>query len=271
MLSILDMINHSLGYFNVNTKLKSRIYTIIGFIGQWYLLYVAVRLLQNGAWLRGILYLLVFVALLYFSTLNILYFFTEKTTKFDISPKIEKVLGGPRKEEGKHSRRREASPVIPANGLFTNDQILPATVVVNAHERWNLNRVIEQLIDAHVLLNDYDGMDEQEIISQNRQTGDPVPALRPDQPLPYFELVATGTRLEIYVGINQMERLAVGHLTSVGLTEVTTARTNYKLFLANVFISGGPVKIAGRSDSTIVSDEPYELNVKVAYQTKSDK
>jgi hypothetical protein len=42
MLSILDMINHGLGYFNLNVKLKNRIYTAIGFVGQWYLIYVAV-------------------------------------------------------------------------------------------------------------------------------------------------------------------------------------------------------------------------------------
>lgn len=268
MLSILDMINHGLGYFNLNVKLKNRIYTAIGFVGQWYLIYVAVRLLHNGVWLRGVLYLLVFVLLLYFSVLNVLYYFTAKTTKFDISPKIEKLMGGPRKEDLKKDQATSAAPMIPANGLFTNDQILPANVAVNEHEQANLKRVVNQLIDAQVLLDDYGALDERQIIRQNRETGEPVPALRPDQPIPYFELVPTGARLEIYIGLNQMERLAVGHITSVGLTEVTTARKNYQLYLANVFISGGPVKIAGRSDATLVSEEPYELNVKVAYKTK---
>lgn len=272
MLSILDMINHGLGYFNLNVKLKNRIYTAVGFVGQWYLIYVAVRLLHNGVWLRGILYLLVFLLLLYFSLLNVLYYFTDKKTKFDVSPKIEKLMGGPRKEDLKAAQGPQtAAPVIPANGLFTNDQILPASVALNDHERANLNRVVKQLIEAQVLRNDYGGLDERQIIKQNRQTGEPVAALVPDQPIPYFELIATGSRLEIYAGLNQMERLAVGHITSVGLTEITTAQKNYKLFLANVFISGGPVKIAGRSDSTLISEEPYELNVKVAYKTKPTK
>ncbi|KRM13044.1 DUF6681 family protein [Paucilactobacillus suebicus] len=270
MLSLLDMINHSLGYFNLNVKLKNRLYTVIGFVGQWYLLYVAIRLLQNGKLLRGSLYTIVFILIFYFSVLNIIYYFTNKRSKFDISPKIEKLMGGPRKEDLQQENNvQNTAPVIPANGLFTDDQILPADVVTNEHEKANLKRVVKQMIEAEVLLNDYNGMSESEIISQNRETGEAIPALRPEQPIPYFELVPTGARLEIYVGINQMERLAVGHITSVGLTEVSTARKNYKLYLANVFISGGPVKIAGRSDSTIVSEEPYDLNVKVAYKTKT--
>lgn len=94
MFSILDMINHALGYVNVNVKIKNQIYIGIGIAGNLYLGYVAIRLMQNGAWLRGILYMLVFLALIYFITLNVIYYFTNKTAKYDLSPKIEKLLGG---------------------------------------------------------------------------------------------------------------------------------------------------------------------------------
>lgn len=125
------------------------------------------------------------------------------------------------------------------------------------------------MIEQNLLVTDYDQMSEREIIDYNRQEHRSVPALRPDQTVPYFELVPTGSRLEVYIGVNQMERLAVGHLTSVGLTEVVTARQNYQLFLANVFITDGPEKIAGRSQTTIVRDKAYGLNVKVAYKNKA--
>ncbi len=53
VLSFLDMINHWLGYFNINAKLKNRIYIIIAFLGDLYLIYVTTRLLINHAWVRG--------------------------------------------------------------------------------------------------------------------------------------------------------------------------------------------------------------------------
>lgn len=268
MLSILDMINHSLGYFNVNSKLKNQLYTGVGFVGDWYLFYVAIRFFINHAWLRGLLFLLAFGVIMYAIAMNIIYYFTNKTTKLDPSPKIEKLLGGRR--VGEEQRKvQPAAPSIPANGLFNNDQILPANIALNEHEQTNLNRVIKQLVEQHLLIVDYSQMSEKDIISYNRKEKKPVSALRPDQTVPYFELVPTGSRLEIYIGVNQMERLAVGHLTSVGLTEVGTARKNYQLFLANVFITDGPEKIAGRSQTTIVQNRSYGLNVKVAYREKS--
>ena len=40
MFSFLDMINSSLSYFNLDVKLKSRIYIIIATLGDIYLVYV---------------------------------------------------------------------------------------------------------------------------------------------------------------------------------------------------------------------------------------
>lgn len=58
MLSLLDMLNHYLGYFNMNVKLKNRVYTIIGALGVLYLGYLAIRFIRLGAWTRGLLFLL---------------------------------------------------------------------------------------------------------------------------------------------------------------------------------------------------------------------
>ena len=76
MFSILGMINSYIGYFNMNATLKNRIYTVVGGVGNFYLLYVAYRFFANGFIVRGLLFILAFLALLYFTYLNILYFFT---------------------------------------------------------------------------------------------------------------------------------------------------------------------------------------------------
>jgi len=78
MLTILDMINRSLSYFNVNTKLKNQAYVVVGFFGEFYLFYVAFRLLKNQAYVRGLLFMLAFAALMYFVVLNFIYYFTDK-------------------------------------------------------------------------------------------------------------------------------------------------------------------------------------------------
>ncbi|WP_369406531.1 DUF6681 family protein [Lentilactobacillus kisonensis] len=41
------MVNHYLGYFNINVKLKSRIYTILGAFGDLYLFYISLRFLKK--------------------------------------------------------------------------------------------------------------------------------------------------------------------------------------------------------------------------------
>lgn len=106
MLSFLDMINHYLGYINVSVKLKNRIYTVLGALGNLYLFYIGFRYLQNGHPFWGLLILAIAVVMLYFVYLNTMYYFTKKKAPFDISPKIEKWLHMKPKdadlETGKH-------------------------------------------------------------------------------------------------------------------------------------------------------------------------
>ena len=70
MFSFLDMINSSLSYFNLDVKLKSRIYIIIASLGDIYLIYVTFRLFMNHVWLRALLYCLAVIGLTYFIYLN---------------------------------------------------------------------------------------------------------------------------------------------------------------------------------------------------------
>ena len=93
------MINSYIGYFSMNAKLKSQVYTALGTLGNFYLLYVAYRFFANGFYLRGFLYILAFLVLAYFAYLNILYYFTkDKSSKYDITPKIELVQYSPRND-----------------------------------------------------------------------------------------------------------------------------------------------------------------------------
>lgn len=273
MFSFLDMVNHGLSYFNINTKLKSRIYIVAAFLGECYLIYVTTRLFVNKVWLRGFLYLLAVIFIAIFLYFNVLYYFFGVNSKFDIlSPKLSRFTGTGLEKEKKS---RQASPIanVRSNGVFRDDDLIPADVQIDELEQENLRQVVNQLLDSGMLKADYDGMDEAAIIDRYHETGKPVAALNTHAVPPYFELVhdARRHRLEIYVGINQMQRRAVGHISRVGLTDARSAQHQYRFYLAILNIIGGPGKIAGRSGMTIDTDQPYGINAEVAYENRGGR
>ncbi len=60
MISFLTLVSHYMGMISVKSKLKNQIYTITAFVGNWYLLYIGIRFIQNGAYTRGLLLLAIF-------------------------------------------------------------------------------------------------------------------------------------------------------------------------------------------------------------------
>lgn len=272
MFSFLDLINHSLGYFNINTRLKNRIYTIVALLGDGYLIYVTARLLMNKVWLRGLLYCLAVIFVTYFVYLNFVFFFLGKTSRFDfLSPYLRPLLA----EEENHSRRehyRQQTVNTASNGIYHNEETIPAKFEADSLEQRNLNKVVQQLLDEGLVTANFNGMTGEEIVKQYQETGQPVDAIDANQVPPYFELIHNRRtkRMEIAIGVNQMQRRAVGHITQVGLTDIHTAHDKFRLYLANVTIVGGPHKIPGRHGSTIMMSGDYKLIVQVAYRNRQD-
>lgn len=274
MFSFLDMLNHSLGYFNINTKLKNKIYTIVALLGDGYLIYVTYRLLANHVWLRGFLYCLAVLLISYYVYLNAVYYFLDKTSRFDVlSPWLVKITGYDQSNDNpRRSRAERAAAVInnQANGYFTDSNLIQADVAISRDEQRNLRHLIDQLVEQGIFTADYDGKDSTQIIDEYNQTHEPVSALNKNQTPPYFDLVhdELSHRLEIYAGLNQMERVRVGHITKVGLTDVHAAHEKYRLYLANVYVTGGPNKIPGRRGTTILTDGDFGLVARVAYKNR---
>lgn len=278
MFSFLDMINSSLSYFNLDVKLKSRIYIGIATAGDIYLVYVTFRLFANHVWLRAFLYCLAMAAITYFIYLNFVYYFLGKTSRFDIvSPKFAKITGQHFDSTGSktatRSARRAAAIANQSNGLFSGDTTIPAAVTIDDYEQRNLQKVVDQLLEEGIFVNDFNGMDDDEIIAQYNETGKPVQALNTESVPPYFELVHDKLRhrLEIYIGLNQMERRAVGHIIRIGLTDVRDAHQKYRIYLAGLAVTAGPNKIPGRRGSTIMTTADYKLTAQVAYRKRENE
>lgn len=270
MFSILGMINSYIGYFNMNATLKNRIYTIVGGVGNFYLLYVAYRFFANGFIVRGLLFILAFLALLYFTYLNILYFFTEdRVSKFDISPKVEKMLGVKIPDTRAAENAGVASGFMQTNGIFKDEEFLPSTLRTNHKQRENLQKVVAQLEQVGYLQLDFGGAKDKELFKKAK-SGDRFFALNEPVALPYYELREVNGKLLVYGGVNQIERQELGEVTQVGLLRGIEALKRYRLSLAAVALTGGPYKFAGRS-TMVQKDEPYRLEIQIAYRPKEEE
>ena len=156
MFSFLDMLNHSLGYFNINTKLKNKIYTIVALLGDGYLIYVTYRLLANHVWVRGLLYCLAVLLISYYVYLNAVYYFLDKTSRFDVlSPWLVKITGYDQSNENpRKSRAERAAAVInnQANGYFTDSNLIQAEVAISHEEQRNLRHLVDQLVEQGIFI-----------------------------------------------------------------------------------------------------------------------
>ncbi|KRN01142.1 hypothetical protein FD13_GL001407 [Levilactobacillus senmaizukei DSM 21775 = NBRC 103853] len=271
MLSFLDMVNHYLGYINVNVKIKNRIYVILGFLGDIYLFYIALRYLKNGHPFWGLLILGVALLLLYFVYLNVMYYFTDKKAPFDISPKIEKWLHiKPKEAEEEGQKAVRGGRNIPANGYFDEKKILPGKLKSNDGELANIQNLATRLQQHQLLDLDYSGLGDREIMAQTQQNGKPVYATGPGVLIPYFEMKNEGGRLAVYAGINQAEAQRVGAISTVGLQPVADVRDQFELYLANATLVGGPFKVLGRN-SLIEQANDFEVAVQLAYKHPDDR
>lgn len=272
MLSFLDMVNHYLGYINVSVKIKNRVYTILGALGDLYLFYIAIRYLQNGHPFWGLLILLVALLLLYFTYLNSMYYFTKRKAPFDISPKIEKLLHIRPKEADLEQQQRPAvrGRNIPANGYFDEKKILPGKLSSTVTDQQNIQNLATQLQQNRLLRLDYSGLGEREILEQVQKDGKPVYASGPGILIPYFEMRSEGEHLAVYAGLNQADQQRVGVVSTVGLQAVGDVRDQFKLYLANATLVGGPFKVMGRT-SLIEQSNDFTVAVQLAYKHQDEE
>lgn len=268
MFSFFGTIAGYLGYVNLSIKLKNQIYTILAALGNFYLLYVAYRFFVNGFPTRGLLFIVAFLIIAYFAYLNFLYYFTNKKSRYDISPKIEKLLGIEAKDPLSEVKNQPHHPgFVQTNGLFEHEDLLPATIVMTEQQKQNLALLVQKLKEMGYLTLNYGQQDEKTLLAQAQSTKKPVYALTPVA-LPYFELDLTAKGLVVYGGINQLEKVELANLRKVGLLDAKQALAEYELFLATVVVNKGPYRLAGRAGLMPEKLGEFSLEIQVAYRPK---
>lgn len=265
MLTALDLVNRLLNYFNIQDKPKGRAFTVVAFIANFYILYVAINALRyKGFRLEGAAFLLLFLVFLYFIILNFVYYFTDKTAKFDISPKIEKALGGNSKAK-KAAEEAYTQTKSPVNGVFANEQVLPTKLRITANNQLAINKLVENMQAQSLLTLDYHGLDDNALarVAANNQV--PLLAMGAPVPLPYFELRHTlDNRWVIMGGLNSLENTELATVESIGLTPIKQAADKYKLAAAQVVLTGGPQKRPARSGLMEIT-VPFTIEAQLAY------
>lgn len=268
MFSILDGINSWLSYISIEAKVKARIYTILGFFGWLYMIYITYRFLTNQVYARGLLMLVITVVLGYFLYLNLIYYFTKKSSKIDITPVINKTLHIQPKDDVKSTKRFRD---IPANGLFDERKTMPAKLTTDATEQAAINDLAVQMIQAKLVKTDYMGLDQHEIKTALKENKKPVYAIGEGVMIPYFSMKKVNGQYVVYVGINEATAKPVGHIRTVGFQAVDQLdSTEIKLYLAAAYLTGGKYKMMGRS-GIIETDDDYHVAVQLAYAKNKKK
>ena len=139
----------------------------------------------------------------------------------------------------------------------------------NHKQRENLQKVVAQLEQVGYLQLDFGGAKDKELFKKAK-SGDRFFALNEPVALPYYELREVNGKLLVYGGVNQIERQELGEVTQVGLLRGIEALKRYRLSLAAVALTGGPYKFAGRS-TMMQKDEPYRLEIQIAYRPKEEE
>jgi hypothetical protein len=265
MLTALDVINRLFSYLNIQDKPKGKAFTVVAFVANFYILYVAINHLRfPGYRLRGFLYLLLFFVFLYFIFLNYVYYFTKRSFKYDISPIIEKALGGNAKAH-LEAEKAYTQTVDNGNGVFDTNHVLPAKLVIDDNEQLAINNLVDALQKQGILTLDYHGLSDEELSKITRKTASPVLAMGAPLPLPYYELQETlDHRWVISGGLNALESAELATVEAIGLTPIEDAAKQYQLAAARVVLTGGPQKRPGRS-GLMKTTEPFGIEARIAF------
>jgi hypothetical protein len=265
MLTALDIINRLLNYFNIQDKPKGKAFTVVAFIANFYILYVAIdHLRYTGYRLKGVLYLLLFIVFLYFIFLNYVYYFTKRRFKYDISPRVEKLLGGSAKARTE-AEKAYMQPDVNGNGVFDTNQVLPAKLHIDANQKVAIENLVTDLQKQGVLTLNYHGLNDEALTTVTRKTAAPVLAMGAPLPLPFFELQKTlDDRWVINGGINPLNSAELATVEAVGLTPIDQAAEQYQLAAAQVVLTGGPQKHPGRK-GLMETTEPFSIDARIAF------
>lgn len=89
---ILTNVGKFLNYLNINPRLQNKIMTVISVFPTLYILRIVRGYFANKNYIKGSIYLVLFIILTYFIILNFVYYFKNKKVKWDVTNMIEDIV-----------------------------------------------------------------------------------------------------------------------------------------------------------------------------------
>lgn len=218
LLGIIKDFQSALGYFNINQKVLNRIYLAITALPLGYLIYIVAGLFINNHIATGILWLLIWILLMYFWTINFLYYVFDRNTKADITQWLpEKVL-----DQAALKSQKDANDK-PATGKDQSDLSdigIPINIPLTNETRVKLVEMMSAMIGRGEI--------------KTQSTGYVIPrnTLYPD----YYTDYVGDNQYQIFLGSNNR---ADGYLDAGKITVPASHHGSQRGEIIGIYISGG--------------------------------
>lgn len=89
---LLANIGKFLNYLNINPRLQNKIMTIVSIFPTLYILRIVRGYFSNDNYVKGSIYLIIFIVLTYFIIINFVYYFKNRKVKWDVTNLIEDIV-----------------------------------------------------------------------------------------------------------------------------------------------------------------------------------
>ncbi|HCM89220.1 MULTISPECIES: DUF6681 family protein [Vagococcus] len=89
---LLANIGKFLNYLNINPRLQNKIMTVVSIFPTLYILRIVRGYFSNNNYIKGSIYLIIFIILTYFIIINFVYYFKNRKVKWDVTNFIEDIV-----------------------------------------------------------------------------------------------------------------------------------------------------------------------------------
>lgn len=89
---LLSNMSKFLNYLNINLRLQNKIMTIVSIFPTLYILRIVKGYFANDNYLKGTIYLIIFIVLVYFIIINFVYYFKNRKVRWDVTNLIEDIV-----------------------------------------------------------------------------------------------------------------------------------------------------------------------------------
>lgn len=226
---ILTNVGKFLNYLNINPRLQNKIMTVISVFPTLYILRIVRGYFANKNYVKGSIYLVIFIILAYFVILNFVYYFKNKKVKWDVTNMIE--------------------DIVPEDLTFDGDNVIVSTNVTGIQGK-KLPLIFHE--ESHILIEQVveELIQKEQIKTQDLEKNDYL--IDKYTLIPFYKI----RNKSLFIGSSYSDMKEVAEIKLVDEAD--------DLIPLGVFVLGGTYQVEG-----ITYKEPYTIQLRVKEDEKS--